>query len=67
MNCVFKTTKYSFASGNLFLGNIYAANDKELLRRNKIGAVLSVIDTSNVSLEPSIKRLVKSFHLNKYN
>lgn len=40
------------------MGNIDAANDKDYLDAYKIGAVLSVIDTSEVKVHSKINRLV---------
>jgi hypothetical protein len=47
------------AKNKLYLGNIRAANDKKLLREHKIGAVLSVIDTSELCMDPHVVKLVR--------
>lgn len=45
--------------GALFLGNIDAAEDPELLSNHSIGAVLSVIDAP-VNVDSSVKTLVSA-------
>ncbi|CAD8097078.1 unnamed protein product [Paramecium sonneborni] len=41
----------------LYLGNINAANDQKYLKNHNIGAVLSIIDTSEIKLDRSIIHL----------
>jgi hypothetical protein len=43
--------------GSIFIGNLDAAENINLLKKNNIGAVISVIDIS-VRVDPSIKKLV---------
>ncbi|CAD8095689.1 unnamed protein product [Paramecium sonneborni] len=52
MNCVFELDSHK-----LYLGNINAANDAQYLRKHDVGAVLSVIDTSDIKLEKSVIHL----------
>ncbi|CAD8180787.1 unnamed protein product [Paramecium pentaurelia] len=52
MNCVFE-----YDGHKLYLGNINAANDSQYLRKHDVGAVLSIIDTSDIKLEKSIIHL----------
>ncbi|CAK89645.1 unnamed protein product (macronuclear) [Paramecium tetraurelia] len=52
MNCVFELD-----GRKLYLGNINAANDSSYLRKHDVGAVLSVIDTSDIKLEKSVIHL----------
>ncbi|CAD8201186.1 unnamed protein product [Paramecium octaurelia] len=52
MNCVFEHDGHK-----LYLGNINAANDSTYLRKHEVGAVLSVIDTSDIKLEKSVIHL----------
>jgi len=56
MNCVFELDGHK-----LYLGNINAANDPSYLRKHDVGAVLSVIDTSDIKLEKSVIHLVIIF------
>lgn len=58
MNCVFSTQYATKMSGRLYLGNIYAANDRHLLKEHHITAVLSIIDTSDTRVDPSVSHLV---------
>ena len=51
--------------GNLYLGNINAANDSKYLHDHQVGAVLSVIDTSDIKLDSSITKMVNLYHLKK--
>ncbi|CAD8054425.1 unnamed protein product [Paramecium primaurelia] len=41
----------------LYLGNINAANDSQYLKNHNVGAVLSIIDTSDIKLDRSIIHL----------
>ena len=56
MNCVFELDNHK-----LYLGNINAANDPQYLRKHDVGAVLSVIDTSDIKIEKSVIHLVTLF------
>jgi atypical dual specificity phosphatase len=46
--------------GQLYLGNINAANDAKYLREHSVSAVVAVIDTSEIHYDPTMKRLVES-------
>ncbi|CAD8114761.1 unnamed protein product [Paramecium sonneborni] len=52
MNSVFE-----IEGKKLYLGNIIAANDSKYLQKNNVGAVLSIIDTSDIKLDRSIIHL----------
>ncbi|CAD8147343.1 unnamed protein product [Paramecium octaurelia] len=52
MNSVFE-----IEGKKLYLGNINAANDSQYLKHHNVGAVLSIIDTSDIKLDRSIIHL----------
>ncbi|CAD8147554.1 unnamed protein product [Paramecium pentaurelia] len=52
MNSVFE-----IEGKKLYLGNINAANDSQYLKNHNVGAVLSIIDTSDIKLDRSIIHL----------
>jgi hypothetical protein len=60
MDCIVASNK---SYGSLFLGNIRAAEDGQLLQRNNIRAVLSVIDTSVIQIDRTVNRKVHHLHL----
>lgn len=48
--------------GQLYLGNINAANDSKYLREHSVNAVVAVIDTSDIRVDPTMTRLVYRHH-----
>jgi len=61
MNCILDLHSNP-SCGQLFLGNINAANDPKYLSEHKVGAVLSVIDTSDIRLDSHVNRMVIFFN-----
>lgn len=60
MNLVVDLNKNS-RYGQLYLGNINAANDIKYLREHSINAVVAVIDTSEIKVDPTMTRLVYNY------
>ncbi|CAD8124840.1 unnamed protein product [Paramecium sonneborni] len=50
---LYKNQRY----GQLYLGNINAANDIKYLREHSINAIVAVIDTSEIRIDPTMTRL----------
>lgn len=71
MNCILDPEGENEERGGMFLGNIYAAFSEELLKKHKIGAVLTVAADTGLSYKDKLHLIipaedVESYDLSKY-